>query len=365
MDEINLSTLINDSANGKENSDNKQQSYQVENDNQISLIQELETNLAEDKHDEIINLIPRSTKEELKEKVKSTMFGGYKKSSVLKYVTELKDNLDLLKINLEQQIKDLASEKLSLYQECSLLHNQLLESEKKLQLIAEETDQTEETNKLEDMIQSLEEKNKIITDDYNKLKFEYNNLEQEIENINENIADNDFTEDLEDKNREINQLKEQNQQLEERYRAQLDEIVESNDSLKLELDNEKTKYQELLQKYENCKTNDSKFVSTYGDNLVDVYNMSMDSNYLTNKDIVDKIYAQMKTQSNAFLNVISKLDDDRLKVGILTKEKAELTEENIVLENRIDNLKYEVMKLKEEKSLMMEKLSKLAKELVD
>lgn len=362
MDEINLSTLINDSANEKENSDNKLQNYQVENDDQISLIQELETNLAEDKHEEIINLIPRSTKEELKEKVKSTMFGGYKKSSVLKYVTELKDNLDLLKFNLEQQIKDLASEKLSLYQECSLIHNQLLESEKKLQLIAEEKEQTDETNKLEDMILSLEEKNKIITDDYNKLKFEYNNLEQEIENINENIADNDFTEDLEDKDREINQLKEQNQQLEESYRAQLGEIVESNDSLKLELDNEKAKYQELLQKYESCKTNDS---STYGDNLVDVYNMSMDSNYITNKDIVDKIYAQMKTQSNAFLNVVSKLDDDRLKVGILTKEKAELTEENIVLENRIDNLKYEVMKLKEEKSLMMDKLSKLAKELVD
>ncbi len=362
MDEINLSTLINDSANEKENSDNKLQNYQVENDDQISLIQELETNLAEDKHEEIINLIPRSTKEELKEKVKSTMFGGYKKSSVLKYVTELKDNLDLLKFNLEQQIKDLASEKLSLYQECSLIHNQLLESEKKLQLIAEEKEQTDETNKLEDMILSLEEKNKIITDDYNKLKFEYNNLEQEIENINENIADNDFTEDLEDKDREINQLKEQNQQLEESYRAQLGEIVESNDSLKLELDNEKAKYQELLQKYESYKTNDS---STYGDNLVDVYNMSMDSNYITNKDIVDKIYAQMKTQSNAFLNVVSKLDDDRLKVGILTKEKAELTEENIVLENRIDNLKYEVMKLKEEKSLMMDKLSKLAKELVD
>lgn len=362
MDEINLSTLINDSANEKENSDNKLQNYQVENDDQISLIQELETNLAEDKHEEIINLIPRSTKEELKEKVKSTMFGGYKKSSVLKYVTELKDNLDLLKFNLEQQIKDLASEKLSLYQECSLIHNQLLESEKKLQLIAEEKEQIDETNKLEDMILSLEEKNKIITDDYNKLKFEYNNLEQEIENINENIADNDFTEDLEDKDREINQLKEQNQQLEESYRAQLGEIVESNDSLKLELDNEKAKYQELLQKYESYKTNDS---STYGDNLVDVYNMSMDSNYITNKDIVDKIYAQMKTQSNAFLNVVSKLDDDRLKVGILTKEKAELTEENIVLENRIDNLKYEVMKLKEEKSLMMDKLSKLAKELVD
>ena len=69
---------------------------------------------------------------ELIAKLQSTVVGGYSKKSVEEYAVEMRKNLVVIKNQLEQQIRELTAEKVSVAQECQVLREQLSTAEGKL-----------------------------------------------------------------------------------------------------------------------------------------------------------------------------------------------------------------------------------------
>ncbi|MGC6174256.1 hypothetical protein [Lacrimispora sp. 38-1] len=69
---------------------------------------------------------------ELAAKLQTTVVGGYTKKSVEEYALEMRNNLMLIKMQLEQQIRELTAEKVSVTQECQVLREQLNTAEEKL-----------------------------------------------------------------------------------------------------------------------------------------------------------------------------------------------------------------------------------------
>ena len=371
MSKINLSTFINGNLTDNKNLEVKGKEKNTEFA-ENNLFKELESAIVEEKKDSMLNFVPRSIKEELQEKVKTTLFGGYKKSSVQSYVSELKDNLDALKVNLEQQIKDLASEKLSLYQECSLLHSQLVESEGQLQKLGESENLTQEKDNI---IQGLEERNKSLLEEKSKIEVQYEEIssklkeegaglemdstallkkEEELARLNEEyklLEDryNDLSLErskvVEDtsKDEELAALRKEYEFLKGRYdalnsrggeEAKIMELESDILNLKSQLQEEKIKNLDINQKYMSILDRNEVQSS-----LVEVYDKSLDKYYLNNNEVMDKIYMQMKTQSDAFLHVIAKLDKDLVKIDALRKEKQELESKNELLLLDIEKLK--------------------------
>ncbi|MEY8353958.1 hypothetical protein AALB39_11435 [Lachnospiraceae bacterium 54-53] len=69
---------------------------------------------------------------ELAAKLQSAVVGGYSKKSVEEYAVEMRNNLMVIKNQLEQQIRELTAEKVSVTQECQVLREQLTTAEGKL-----------------------------------------------------------------------------------------------------------------------------------------------------------------------------------------------------------------------------------------
>jgi hypothetical protein len=78
------------------------------------------------------SLTGKNIQAELAAKLQTTVVGGYTKKSVEEYALEMRNNLMLIKVQLEQQIRELTAEKVSVYQECQVLREQLNTAEEKL-----------------------------------------------------------------------------------------------------------------------------------------------------------------------------------------------------------------------------------------
>ncbi len=77
-------------------------------------------------------LTGKNMQNELAAKLQTTVVGGYTKKSVEEYALEMRNNLMLIKMQLEQQIRELTAEKVSVTQECQVLREQLNTAEEKL-----------------------------------------------------------------------------------------------------------------------------------------------------------------------------------------------------------------------------------------
>lgn len=77
-------------------------------------------------------LTGKNIQTELAAKLQTTVVGGYTKKSVEEYAMEMRNNLMLIKMQLEQQIRELTAEKVSVTQECQVLREQLNTAEEKL-----------------------------------------------------------------------------------------------------------------------------------------------------------------------------------------------------------------------------------------
>ncbi|GLB29831.1 hypothetical protein LAD12857_17540 [Lacrimispora amygdalina] len=77
-------------------------------------------------------LTGKNMQTELAAKLQTTVVGGYTKKSVEEYALEMRNNLMLIKMQLEQQIRELTAEKVSVTQECQVLREQLNTAEEKL-----------------------------------------------------------------------------------------------------------------------------------------------------------------------------------------------------------------------------------------
>ena len=77
-------------------------------------------------------LTGKNMQNELASKLQTTVVGGYTKKSVEEYALEMRNNLMLIKMQLEQQIRELTAEKVSVTQECQVLREQLNTAEEKL-----------------------------------------------------------------------------------------------------------------------------------------------------------------------------------------------------------------------------------------
>lgn len=77
-------------------------------------------------------LTSKNIQTELAAKLQTTVVGGYSKKSVEEYALEMRNHLMTIKIQLEQQIRELTAEKVSVSQECQVLREQLTTAEEKL-----------------------------------------------------------------------------------------------------------------------------------------------------------------------------------------------------------------------------------------
>lgn len=77
-------------------------------------------------------LTGKNIQTELAAKLQTTVVGGYTKKSVEEYALDMRNNLMLIKVQLEQQIRELTAEKVSVTQECQVLREQLNTAEEKL-----------------------------------------------------------------------------------------------------------------------------------------------------------------------------------------------------------------------------------------
>lgn len=151
---------------------------------------------------DFIALLEKSLQSELDSKLQSSVVGGYSKKSVENFVLEMRNNLQQIKTQLERQVQDLAAEKASVSQECSLLRSQLKAAEESLaearnQIISQHyCDETKCVSEQE--IQSYREENERLRgmlSDYQQVteqKKRYEDLlaqkEQEIAQLNATLA---------------------------------------------------------------------------------------------------------------------------------------------------------------------------------
>ncbi|MFO7161388.1 MAG: hypothetical protein DIU81_007900, partial [[Clostridium] cellulosi] len=155
----------------------------------------------------------RSIEDELKEKLKPATFGGYSKSSVVQYAKELKDFLEQMRTNLEQQIRELVSEKGNLSQECALLRSQLSDAEKRLANLQRES----------------QEKEQHYTKIIDEMNLKIKNMESDNEALR---AENAQIREAEAELQKLRQMLQQKEDEIESLSAQLENSKKINDELK-------------------------------------------------------------------------------------------------------------------------------------
>ncbi|TEB12134.1 Chromosome partition protein Smc [Pelotomaculum sp. FP] len=204
-------------------------------------------------------LFERSLQSELDSKLRNSVVGGYSKKSVENFVSEMRDNLQQIKTQLERQVQDLAAEKASVSQECSVLRSQLKAAEENLaesrnQIVSQQyRDETQCASEQELQYYRLEnERLRGMLLDYQQVKEQkekYEELlaqkEQEIAQLNETLAEY---------RRSYDELKERTEQLEKSLdSSSRGSSEEKMTELKRQKDEIMAKYQALLQHME--KTN--------------------------------------------------------------------------------------------------------------
>lgn len=132
----------------------------------------------------------RSEQEDLKDKLKPSLLGGYAKKDVDHFIEEMKERERRMKANLEQQVKDLLIERSNLNHECRLLKSQLSETEKigadfekvqerLQQYMKEKTDLQAILDKTQQDYQVLQRSMEEITEKYNRSCEQMQNVESD------------------------------------------------------------------------------------------------------------------------------------------------------------------------------------------
>ncbi|WHH57944.1 hypothetical protein [Petroclostridium sp. X23] len=204
-------------------------------------------------------LLEKNLQSELDSKLQSSVVGGYSKKSVENFVLEMRNNLQQIKTQLERQVQDLAAEKASVSQECSVLRSQLKAAEESLaearnQIIGQQyRDETQcISDKEKQFYREENERLKAMLSDYRQVteqKKKYEELleqkEQEIVQLNETVAKykRDYdelkarTDQLEkslnnssrvSSEKEIAELKRQNDEIMAKYQALLQQMEKTN-----------------------------------------------------------------------------------------------------------------------------------------
>ncbi|CDZ23473.1 hypothetical protein CCDG5_0331 [[Clostridium] cellulosi] len=207
----------------------------------------------------------RSIEDELKEKLKPATFGGYSKSSVVQYAKELKDFLEQMRTNLEQQIRELVSEKGNLSQECALLRSQLSDAEKRLANLQRESQEKEQhyTKIIDEMnlkIKNMESDNEALRAEnaqireaeaeLQKLRQMLQQKEDEIESLSAQLENSKkINDELKNKIRELENV----QQKQDEYNRELEQLKKENMALLNQLKEAEHKNQLLKESTTNEK----------------------------------------------------------------------------------------------------------------
>ncbi len=191
-------------------------------------------------------LTGKNIQTELSAKLQTTVVGGYTKKSVEEYAVEMKNNLVLIKMQLEQQIRELTAEKVSVTQECQVIREQLNTAEEKLSDAIAQKERAKQELRLSEA--KLEE--------WESQDSGYEEMQQQKELYEEEISQ---------KEQEISRLNEQLSSYQQAYEALKAKMKHMEESIQMvsegfpnedmeELCQQKEealqKYEEALQKYE-------------------------------------------------------------------------------------------------------------------
>ena len=210
-------------------------------------------------------LTGKNMQTELAAKLQTTVVGGYTKKSVEEYALEMKNNLMLIKMQLEQQIRELTAEKVSVYQECQVLREQLNTAEEKLsdaiaqkerakqevRLSAEKIQEWEsqysgyeemkqqkeqyedEISRKEHDISRLNEQLSNYQRAYESLQAKMKDMEKAVEKASVGLSQKEI-EELQQKKQEIEELRQQKEESEQKYKRLLLKLEENTIDLEKE-----------------------------------------------------------------------------------------------------------------------------------
>ena len=271
----------------------------------------------------------RSEQEDLKEKLKPSLLGGYAKKDVDRFIEEMKEREKQMKLNLQQQIKDLLAERSSLSHECSLLKSQLCEAEKSgvnFDKVQEQLQQCNKDNKNLQMAleqkqqeyQSLETSYQEMTEKYNQSceqigsidPEETTNLKQRLEELK--VYCTDLEQDA------VNKKKEKENLLAEIQQLKNDKLEDSEEDLsdyKSKLRLEQEKYSSLEQSFQrkNSELSDA------------LERLTQFESAITQKDQLlslnkEKRKKEAERAKKHFQNWIRKMQDQQSKIDSLQNE---------------------------------------------
>lgn len=287
----------------------------------------------------------RSIEDELKEKLKPATFGGYSRSSVIQYAKELKDFLEQMRTNLEQQIKELVSEKGNLSQECALLRSQLSDAEKRLTKLQRESQEKEQH--YTKLIDELNLKMKNMTSDNENLRAEnakVREAEAELEKLRQTLQQKEneiesLSAQLENSKRINEELKNQIRDLEDvqqkqdEYSRNLEQLKKENISLLNQLKEVEHKNQLLKESSMNEKNAVSEKLGAVlqrnrqlEESLKKI--KSEQSNYLiqSEKGYINKLemaYKALKKEEDNKAALLKKLEEqDKVNANLMEKVKS-------------------------------------------
>lgn len=314
----------------------------------------------------------RSVEEELQEKLKPATFGGYSKGSVAQYTKELKSSLEQMRVNLEQQIKDLVAEKGNLSQECSLLRSQLSDAEKRVAQLQRESQERERKVEqiMEEMnlkVQNLDHDNETLRRESAKVKeakAEFEHLKRRLQTKEDEVGS--LTVQLEKSQRLCDELKSRIQELEsipklpsadaselERLKKEngflsgrLQEAEQRSQTLQEKLARETEASSEKLRVVENRSKQFQASLVKLEENQSE-HHLQFEKEYMEKLDMAYRALQEAKEEKNGLLSQIEKQN----------KANAGLTEKLSLLQNRFVGVQNQNVSLKEEKSTLEERIT--------
>jgi chromosome segregation ATPase len=185
-------------------------------------------------------LLEKSQRTNLESKLQIARVGGYTKKSVEDFVAEMNHSLVLVKTQLERQIRDLAAEKASVIQECTVLRAQLKTA---VETIASRNQAGSQQNDGEQYASGQEFDDQLLLNNKNHYEDLLKEKEAEIAQLNETllkyqddcIALKEKTGQLEQMlnnysavDQEMSELKKQKDEAEEKYRELQQKMEEAN-----------------------------------------------------------------------------------------------------------------------------------------
>lgn len=198
------------------------------------------------------------------DRLRSTMRGGYTKQSAEDVIAALQENARVVKLQLEQQIKDISAEKVVLIRECEVLRQQLQESETKLSETRQQLASLQEKDEEEPQGSSFDGEihNEIrrlqtMVKDYEKMRRSGENYELLIEEKEQYISE--LSDEMESYKDEIEALTNRIEELEADLRSAQEKGGSSFNKEKLnsEIAAKQAEFDKILQELEE-KTNNRK-----------------------------------------------------------------------------------------------------------